>query len=375
MEPSNALLDLVRAAAVSAIVGLAFVLAPGSAIASPERAPAAATKVIASNHNSPHALAWGPNGELLVSEAGRGGSACFANGNTCVGLTGKVAAIKNGKVTALVKGLFSVSYAGFGVFGSAGIAYFRGRLYDLMGESSNQVPEPTPPDAAVVGYNELGRLLDVTPGRKITQVADPGDYDFAWSYQHIPQHLSKDAPDADPYGLFVDRSGIFLVDAAANTLDEVSPSGSVKVLAFVPSSPGGDRDSVPTCVSQGPDGAVYVGELTAFGNGSGVANIYRWKPATGMKVWLRGFTAISGCGFAPNGDFYVTEMSTAASGPFTGYDAGAVVQITPKLKRTVYGQGYLYDPNGFLAGSDGSIYVANYSISSSYGQVVRLTPR
>jgi sugar lactone lactonase YvrE len=123
---------------------------------------------------------------------------------------------------------------------------------------------------------------------------------------------------------------------------------------------------VPTCLDVGRDGAVYVGQLTGHGNSGGAgataANVYRYAPRSGrLTVWQTGFSAITGCGFGANGDFYVTELDTTGFLP-TGDPNGAVIQIAPDGRRTVLGQGKLFAPTGFLAGRDGSIYVANNTI-------------
>jgi len=169
--------------------------------------------------------------------------------------------------------------------------------------------------------------------------------------------------------LLVDPNVTYVVDASANTLDAVAKDGSVSVLAFIPNPPVGD--AVPTCVAQGKDGNLYIGELTAGGNAAGTADIYRYNPNTKqLSVWQRDLSAVTGCGFGTNGDFYATEFDTTGWPPKSaGIPQGAVIQIAPNGTRTVLGKGQLYAPNGFLAGTKGSIYVANWSISSGTGTV------
>jgi hypothetical protein len=127
----------------------------------------------------------------------------------------------------------------------------------------------------------------------------------------------------------------------------------------------------------------YIGELTAAGNKAGSAKVYRWNPfgqSQQLTLWQKGFSAITGCGFGGNGDFYITEFNTTGFPP-KGTPAGAVVQIAPDGKRTVLGQGKLFAPSGFLAGPGDSFYVANWSVASGTsthgsptGQVVQITP-
>ncbi|HEV3309254.1 MAG TPA: ScyD/ScyE family protein [Chloroflexota bacterium] len=335
----------------------------------------ASVKVVTANLNNPRNLTWGPNGELLVSEAGVGGPTCFGpKGNqTCLGLTGSIAAVKAGKATNVVQGLVSDNQGD----GISGIKYANGHLYGVMSLSSAVIPAGLPPALAVAGYNQLGRLLQLDPGHAVSMVADPGDYDYAWSNLHKSIGAGN-FPDANPYALLVKPHITYVVDAASNTLDSVTPDGTVSVLGHVPNPPKGD--AVPTCIDQGKDGTIYIGQLTSAGNKAGVANIYRWTPKTGFKVWLSGFSAVTGCGFGANGDFYVTEFDLTGFPP-AGIPAGAVVQVTPSGQRTVLGQGKLFAPNGFLADPHGPIYVTNWSVQpgtsvkgSPTGEVVKITP-
>jgi hypothetical protein len=363
-------------AATTAVLG-AMVLAGAVAPVAVAAGAHGSVQVVASNLNSPRSLAWGSGGSLLVSEAGLGGSTCFGSGmnKTCVGLTGSISSIKHGAVRRIVKGLFSVGPRE--VTGPDGLATYGGHVYTVMTASSAVVPPGAPPALAVAAYNQLGRVLDVTPGLRWSMVGDPGDYDYAWANLHknlTPQNF----PDANPYALLVTARVTYVVDAGSNTLDAVYPNGTVQILAFVPNPKAGD--AVPTCVAQGKDGALYIGQLTAAGNPAGSANVYRWTAKGGLKVWRTGFSAITGCGFDKKGNFYATELDLTGFPP-TGIPAGAVVQVTPKGKRTMLGLGKLFAPNGFLAGPDGSIYVTNWSVQpgtsthgSPTGQVVRITP-
>lgn len=362
----------------------AALLFGGGALAAPRvstvvAAPLPAVQVIASHLNNPRSLAWDSKMRLLVSEAGTGGPACVGTGadKACLGLTGAVARIRAGKLKTIARGLFSVSRGREGVTGPDGLAFSRHHLYTVITDSSAVVPPGLPPKLAAAAYNQAGRVLELTGDSRHSIVADPGDYDYAWSNLH-KSLAAGNFPDANPYALLFTSKGRYVVDAGTNTLDIVKRNGSVRVLAFVPNAPVGD--SVPTCVAQGKDGALYIGQLTAAGNKAGAANVYRFDRATKrLTVWQTGFSAITGCGFGANGDFYVTEFDTTGFPP-TGAPAGAVIQIAPDGTRTVLGQGQLFAPNGFLAGPDGSIYVTNWSVmpgtstnGSPTGEVVKIT--
>src|SRR5207237_1776721 len=138
-----------------------------------------------------------------------------------------------------------------------------------------------------------------------------------------PEHLGPRGqfPECNPYGILTREHDQWVVDAATNPLDHVSSDGDIKVVAFFPNPP--ISDAVPTCLDRGPDGALYIGELTGGGNGPGASIVWRYAPgeATPLTQWATGLTAVTGCGFGANGQFYAVEFSTdglEAASPGTG---------------------------------------------------------
>ncbi|MFI5687621.1 ScyD/ScyE family protein [Streptomyces sp. NPDC051636] len=315
--------------------------------------------VVASGLNSPRSLAWGPDGHLLVSEAGATPTDCQGTGfaTRCYGLTGSIADISSGAPVRTAEGL-PTTFNQEETIGPNGLAVGpNGHVYTLEAGSPEQVPSGLPTDLSAVLSKQYGSLMDVTGGQRKV-LANPGSVNWQWSEDH--KDLSSNFPASNPYALTTKPGGgFYLVDAASNTLDSVDRHGRVRVLAFVPKTPAGS-DAVPTCVAVGPDGGVYVGEITGHGNSATAANVYRYSPRTGkLKVWQSGFSAISGCGFGANGDFYVTQFDTTGFLP-TGDPVGNVIQINHRdNSRTVLADGKLFSPTGFLAGRDGSVYVAN----------------
>ncbi len=358
------------AALALAAVGLGASSTPAGASVHhrPSLTTASPVTVVAQGLNNPRSLVWGPSNHLLVAEAGVAGTDC--SGTSCFGLNGSVADISSGSPVRIVTGL--ASFADSGEIGGAdGLVYANGHLSTLMTKSSFVIPNSLPSDLRVALYTQLGALLDVTGGH-ITLKTNPGDFDYVYSAIH------ENNPDGNPYSVIAGpNNGFYLVDAGANTLDSVDANGVPRVLAVMPKTPGGDGDAVPTCLAKGPDGALYISQLTAAGNTATAASVYRYVPSTGsMSVWATGFSAVTGCGFGASGDFYVTEFDTTGFPP-SGPPAGAVVQISPNGTRTVLGTGKLFAPSGFLAGPDGSIYVSNNSTAAGSGgpvtgQVVKI---
>jgi sugar lactone lactonase YvrE len=132
---------------------------------------------------------------------------------------------------------------------------------------------------------------------------------------------------------------------------------------------------VPTCVTRGPDGALYVGELLGGFHAPGHARIWRVVPGHAPTVWATGLTTVQGCGFGRDGAFYATEFQTAGLNESPGANpAGDVVRIDRHGHRTHLGVGKLFFPSGFAPGPDGVIYVSNCSIAPATGMGPQLCP-
>ena len=341
-----------------------------------ELTSSAPVTVVAGGLNEPRGLVWGPQGHLLVSEAGTVPS--FCDGTTlwtqnCFGMTGSITDISSGTPVRIRTGLASLLNGGE-MIGPDSLVYTGGHLYTVETASPQFVTPDVPTDLSTMLKAQYGRVLDVTDA-DAKVLANPGDTDNQWAAANGYE------PDANPYALASNpNGGFYLVDGGTNTLDSVDPSGNVHVLSHIPSTPAGS-DAVPTCLDVASDGAVYVGELTGVGNDGTAANVYRYAPGNHtLKVWESGFSAINGCGFGANGDFYVTEYDTTGFLP-SGDPDGVVIQINHHTgTRTTLGEGRLFAPAGFLAGPDGSVYVADHTVlwpsgtsgDSTAGKVVRI---
>jgi len=102
-----------------------------------------------------------------------------------------------------------------------------------------------------------------------------------------------------------------VADAWANVLVAVHHDGSSRVLAFFPAPAGSVTDSVATCGTKGPDGALYVGELLGGLFAPGGACVWRVDIDHGKvtkSIWAAGLTTIQGCGFDWRGNFFATEF-------------------------------------------------------------------
>src|SRR5690242_21647605 len=97
--------QFLRLLALAGAAACAAASAPPNAATSPAK-----LKVVASNLNNPRKLFLAPDGALYVAEAGTGGGdKCFGTGSTavCVGRSGSITRVANGRQRRVVTGLVS----------------------------------------------------------------------------------------------------------------------------------------------------------------------------------------------------------------------------------------------------------------------------
>ena len=323
--------------------------------------------------NNPRGLAVDAAGHVWIAEAGKAGSHCQGTGGnaTCVGLTASVSMFANGSLHRVINGLISVGgEGGIGTIGAEAVTVNHGTVWAIMGESAFGVP---PSGFPLVLLNtaraELGQLIASSPSGLGRQ---PPSATVTTSGPATTSSCSRtSSPTPTPTASRSRTAPCFVADAGANLLARVGAKGAVRTVAYFQVPKGSPTDAVPTCVAQGPDGALYVGELLGGDFAPGHARVWRvaWSGgAWHAKVWLRGFTTIQGCGFDKWGNFYATEFQTGGLNEDpTASPLGDVVKVTPSGKRTHLGTGQLFWPSGFAAGPNGSIYVSNCSISPGSG--------
>jgi sugar lactone lactonase YvrE len=131
--------------------------------------------------------------------------------------------------------------------------------------------------------------------------------------------------------------------------------------------------AVPTTVVTGPDGALYVGQLTGFPFPVGGARVYRVPSRGGTPaVFASGFTNIIDIAFGRDGSLYVLEMF--ANGLLSNDPAGALIRVAPDGTQTTVASTGLTLPGGVGIDDNDAIYVTNFATSAGGGQVVRINP-
>ncbi|TMC91968.1 MAG: ScyD/ScyE family protein [Chloroflexi bacterium] len=346
--------------------------------------------------NGPRGVAFDRQGSLYVAEAGR--YFHIGPGPFGVSHTGKADKFKltSGGASLVwstsFDSVYDSAHGGPEVLGPAGISAFGNgcmsnsagqrlgcQVLVIISESSKGVNATTPG----LTFSQIGHLyrLDGATGTPSDR-SNVGDQQYDWTNLH--KSLWEEFPDSNPYAVLVTKGGsggirTFVIDAGANTVSEVMRDGTVRVIAFIPNDQ--LRDSTPTCVSQGPDGALYVGTLDlidTFTFGPGQSHVYRIDPNTtedylhAAHLWASGLTTVTACTFDRSGNFWATEMFEPTAGP-----PGDLVRIpfSNPTSLTHIGGGSLPVPGGIAQGPDGAIYVSIGSADTTLngGAVVRVT--
>jgi hypothetical protein len=343
-------------------------------------------------------VAFDGQGSMYVAEAGN--YINIAPGPFGVTHTGKVSKfnLSAGAATSAWSTLFDSVYdsahGGPEVLGPAGVSAMGSgcmknsngmregcQVLAIISESKDGVNATTPG----LVFSQIGHLyrLDGATGVP-TDKSDVGDQQYAWAAQH--SNLWKEFPDSNPYGVLVtkdpttDAIRTYVVDAGSNTLSEVMPDGTNRIIAFIPNDR--VRDSTPTCVAQGPDGALYVGTLDLVANlfvfGPGQSHVYRVDPntseiyLTAAHVWASGLTTVTSCTFDRAGNFWGTEMFEPTSGP--PGDLVRIPFVNPAAVQHI-GGGLLPVPGGIAQGPDGAMYVTigSANVAPNSGAVVKVS--
>lgn len=363
------------AAGLALVTGLAT--ATASTATADDRAPASGTpRVIATGLDNPRHLHWGKGG-LYVAEAGSGGDgACLPSpegGDMCLGATGAITRVKDGRQRRVVTGLPSLAAEnGGGAIGPSDVRV-QGRRYTVaLGLGAD-------PTRRVELGTEGRRLGTVSTGRlgssRLTVLADVAAHEALTNPDGKVDDGQK-VLDTNPVGLLSRRHDHYVVDAGGNALLRYRDR-DVETTAVFPSTqvpgPGGapfPMDAVPTAAAVGPDGAIYVSQLTGFPFPPNGASIWRVVPGQAPTKFATGLNAVTDLAFGRDGSLYAVQLSATGLGAF---GPGSVVRIpaTGGATHEVVAGG-LAAPYGIsLRGSHA--YVTTHATEADAGEVVQIS--
>jgi len=289
----------------------------GAATARPaERDPLAAMAgkytVVRAGLDNPRQINILGRGQILVAETGRGArnpEGC--DGRRCTGRTGQVTVLngRTGRAVPVMDDLLSVA----GPDGS-----FAG------GASGAAARRPRGGFVAIVNGGPPGSQW----GKLLGRGAKGNNYVIA-DISRFEQNNDPDGEgvESNPYSVLALKGQILVADAAGDSILSVK-RGKVRLWALLPEY-GPRVDAVPTVLSKGADGDIYVGELHSFRKGK--AKVHRYdRDGNLLRSW-GGFTSVTGVDRAEDGTLYVSELF----GGNCGFDQipscfpGRVVKVAP----------------------------------------------
>lgn len=330
---------------------------------------------------SPRGIAvW--NDDLYVVEVGEGGDGPILElpergVEYHYGATGAITIVKNGVQDRIVTGLPSLQEvdSATGEIVPGAVTGIHDLIFDSEGNAYVIIGYGNNPESRAT-FGEVGNQFsylyqsDNLESGLLTPVVDLGLYEEE-------NNPDQGGIDTNPYSMTIAGDSIFVADAGANDVLEIDKttltleSDSVFPTRNIPFN-GNEipMQSVPTSVTVGPDGAIYVGELTGFPFPTDAARVYRLETAGAEPtVYAEGFTHIMDLGFDNLGNLYVLEHSQDSL--LVGNPRGALIQVAPDGTKTTISGDELIFPTDLYIDEDNNIYVANNGRSSGAGEVLR----
>jgi hypothetical protein len=271
--------------------------------------------VVRSGLDNPRSLQIMASGKVLIAEAGHGADSeagCSEQG--CRGRTGQVTLLtgQSSKAARILGGLLSLAGPdGSFAVGADGASRRPGGRYV----------------AIIAGGpgRQGGKLVTRGPRGGVRILADIARYER----RHNPD---GEVVESNPYAVLGLRGGFLVADAAGDSILKVTAGGRIRTWAVLPEY--GERvDAVPTVISKGADGDIYVGELHSEQRGK--AKVLRYNRAGKLLERWGGFTSVTGVDRGNDGTLYVSELF---GGPCT-FDRiprcfpGRVVRVRPNGNR------------------------------------------
>jgi hypothetical protein len=181
-------------------------------------------------------------------------------------------------------------------------------------------------------------------------------------------------PDGTWYSFVTAGRGFYAVEPNHQELDKITAGGHVRrVIDFSKTFPGNTDWRGPTAMTS-HGGSLYIGTLTPFPVKAGAAEVFKVNPRTGrFSVFAAHLTTVLGLAFGPDGALYVLEMSVRNNGPAPA--TGQVVKISGG-HRTTIARGLNF-PTALVFGPDGNLYVSVNGLGGppGAGQILKIIIR
>jgi len=284
--------------------------------------------VIAAGLNAPRGIKFGPDGDLYVAEAGKGGDNTTTTaqcaqvdapvGPYTGGPTGSISKVdRSGKVTVVASGLPSAIGGGGALQGVADVAFFNRELYALLAGGGCSHGNPHTPNGIVKVDTATGKW------QLVTDLS-------AFAKTHPGAYAANDEHDGDWYNMIVFEDHLTVVNTNGDVIARIDSNFDPHLLIDVSASQG---HAVTTSLAQ-HDIDLYVGTLFHFPIQPLQSRVLRVSrdgsigeghiPGFGQRTPYyvadskAGFTTLLKVAFGPDGLLYALEFSDAVGDPAPG---------------------------------------------------------
>jgi hypothetical protein len=175
------------------------------------------------------------------------------------------------------------------------------------------------------------------------------------------------AVDSNPWDLVVHGSDTYVTDAAGNSLVKANSANQVSLVHVFPNkivntptnAPPGfppvvSAQTVPTGLTIGPDGALYIAQLSGVPFAPGSADVFRYDFLNPVTTFASGFSNLVDIAAGPDNSLYLLQYRN----DFWASPSGSILRLgLDGSVETLFSD--LVNPTALAVDPDGTIYVTN----------------
>lgn len=303
------------------------------------------TEVLASGLAQPRQIAFDTDGTLFIAEAGVAGDAMLpidVENAIAAGLSSQISQVDS-------EGVQSVALPGLPSFATRpGNTGYRGGQGILVTDDAYWIAFGEGP-VALYGLPFLRNVVKFDRETwRIEEVIDTGSAALA------AQQPEPEAINSDPTDLALSADGtLYIADAGCNCLWSWTEADGLQEFHFWDA----EDNPVPTGVSIGPEGDIYVSFLSGFPFEPESARVERWSADGELVMAFGGLTLVTDVLVDGDGRIFAVEFASGLGDRGFNADSGRVIEIDYENGINVLLDG-LRQPYGLAQAPDGSLVVS-----------------